>query len=181
MLLIVTFCAETYAIYSAVKYRNNMVVYHVFNPIQFLIISLYFNESIPSFKRKNIGWYIGILGVIASILNILFFQPLNTSNYYFLVFESLIIVFMALYSFIEMFLNENNDLIKNQHFWISFILLSFWSITLTYWAMHEIIDKHAAYFINYIAYILVSVNILTYLGLGTTLFLTSKQISQFER
>lgn len=88
---------------------------------------------------------------------------------------------MALYSFIEMFLNENNDLIKNQHFWISFILLSFWSITLTYWAMHEIIDKHAAYFINYIAYILVSVNILTYLGLGTTLFLTSKQISQFER
>lgn len=158
-----------------------MVIYHVFNPIQFLIISLYFNESIPSFKRKNIGRYIGTIGVIASVLNILFLQPLNTSNYYFLVFESLIIVFMALYSFIEMFLNENHDLIRNQHFWISFILLSFWSITLTYWAMHEIIDKHAAYFIKYIAYILVSVNILTYLGLGATLFLTSKKVLQFER
>lgn len=158
-----------------------MVIYHVFNPIQFLIISLYFNESIPAFKRKNVGRYIGLIGVILSILNIYFLQPLHSSNYYFLVFESLIIVFMALYSFIEMFLNDNNDLIRNQHFWVSFILLSFWSITLTYWAMHEIIDKRAIYLIKYIGYILVSVNILTYLGLGVTLFLPPKKDIRIER
>lgn len=169
-LLGLTFIAEASAFYIAIKIGNNMFIYQIFNPIEFLIISCYFNFSISAFKRNHIGIYIGIFGIILGILNAVYLQPINTSNYYFLVFEGLSIVFMALYSFNRMFLSNNLDLLSNPHFWFSFILLTFWSITYTYWGMHEMIDIGAIHIVKYIGSVLMILNIITYSGFGFILF-----------
>jgi hypothetical protein len=181
VLLALTLIAEVVAYYSAVHYHNSMTVYQLFNPVQFLIVSLYFNSTIPYFKKNNLGIYIGVVGVLIAFLNCYYLQPINTSNSYFLILESISIVFMSLFSFSKKFVSDNVDLLKDQHFWFTFFLLTFWSITNIYWGMRHIIQSTNARFDNIITLILIILSIITYTAFGIILFLTSKKRLQVEQ
>lgn len=181
ILLATTLIAEASAYYSAVYYRNSMVIYQLFNPIQLFIISLYFNYTIAYFKEHNVGIFIGLIGFLVAFLNCYYLQPIKTSNSYFLIFESVLIVFMSLFSFSKKFASENVNILKDQHFWLTFLLLTFWSITNTYWGMRQIIQSTSTRFDHITTLTLSILNILTYTAFGIILFLTSKKVLQFER
>lgn len=181
ILLAITSIAEFAAYYSAIHYHNNMGVYQFFNPVQLLIVSLYFNYTIPYFKKNGLGIYIGVAGVLIAFLNCYYLQPLNTSNSYFLILESVLIVFMSLFSFSKKFVSDDVDLLKDQHFWFTFFLLTFWSITNIYWGMRHIIQSTNAIFDSLITLILNILSIVTYTAFGIILFLTSKKRLQIEQ
>lgn len=176
ILLPITFFSEIVAYYSALKYKNNLWVYHFFNPVQFFVISLYYNYSIVRFRKKHIGIYIALAGVGLGILNSIYLQNLKSLNSYFLLFEGMSIIFMSLFSFSQMFIDNNIDLLKYSHFWLTFILLSFWSITFVNWGLYEVIQSKALFFMPAVLMTIWIVNVLTYLGMGLVFLYYPKKI-----
>ncbi len=166
--LIVTALAETVAFYCAKELKNNLLVYHIYNPIQLAILSLFYNSIIHTFKRYRVGYSIAIAGLVLSIINALFFQnPLSSLNTYFLVAESIIIVGLSLYYFYYyLHLDYITSKSVRSHFVISCILLIFWSFTFFYWLAGLSIRITLSDQGAWMKFMIMGISIITYTGFG---------------
>ncbi len=56
-LLILTFITETFAYYAAIRWRNNLLIYNLYTPLHFIIVSSAYYRliNLPFFKR-GIRW-----------------------------------------------------------------------------------------------------------------------------
>jgi hypothetical protein len=72
--------SEMTAHIAAVRFHNNMPVYHVSVPVTALFTSLYYNYSVPAFRRYHVGWLIAAVSILVSVLNTALLQPLDTFN-----------------------------------------------------------------------------------------------------
>lgn len=130
------FC-ELVAYFFAKKYQTNMPVYGVDCLVEFALISLYFNCVIDVFKAKKIGYYVAGAGVCIGFVNLVFVQGFYALNSYYLVFEGVCIIGMALFSFFRLLLRYDNlRLPRYLHFWIATILIFFWSATFINWSLY---------------------------------------------
>ncbi len=175
VLIWVATVTEALAWYSAKRFRNNLPVYNSFSYLELILVCLYFNYSIPSFRKRHIGYYIAVVGVILGVLNTVFFQPITTLNSNFIFIECLCIVSMSLYSFYRLLLiSDNLYLQNNTHFWVPCVLIFYWCTTLFSWAMYGFfagLSKEKGAILNSC---LLMVNIITYLAYATIFFLPSK-------
>jgi hypothetical protein len=174
LLFCFTFLAELLGDILARIHHNNLIVYHCFGPIQFFLICLYYNSCIPAFRRTNIGLYIGILGIIFAVVNLLVIQTIGEFNSNYLLFESIVIIAMALQSFSSIIKREDIDILKHEPFWISVIFLLFWSITYMYWGLGDILSKSGAFIYSITMLLLLTVNLLTYIGFTVIVILGKK-------
>jgi hypothetical protein len=174
-LLLLTFISELIAIILVKKYRNNLILFHFFAPVQFFLITSYFT-GVNSGLRKNAGLYISILGVLISIINSIFIQPLNQFNSYYILLEGFIIIALTLEFFLISIRQDKPHLFRNKHLWIAMIFLFFWSMTFSYWALSGAIAQYAIEYSSLIARTLRYVNIITYGGLSIVFFLNKKHI-----
>jgi len=167
--------------YVAARYKNNLSVYSVNSLVEFGIMGLYFNASIDTFKKKHIGYYIAVGGIIMGLINLLFIQGVRTLNSYFLVFEGICIIGMSLFFFFRLLLREDDlKLYKNVHFWFATILSFFWSATFINWSLYD-------YFtINFKDKVWVAdisrliAGIIAYLGVCAVFILYPKMQKQYE-
>ncbi len=177
LLLCLTLLTEFTAYWAAIKFRNNMFVYHFFAPIQLIVLGIYF-DNIDAHKKRRIGFFIGTLGAIIAIVNTIYFQPLKMLNSNFLLFEGLIIMGLALYSFQHILTNEKIDIYKYGHFWIIVILIFFWSVTYTIWALYSVVGLKKLFVMPIVTHLLWSVNIVTYLAIGfVLLYFSGKRLA----
>ncbi len=136
LLLAAMFFDEVVAHIYALKYHNNIRVYNIYSIIEFAIMALYFNYSVDAFRKKGVGYYILVAGLIFAIVNYSFIQPINTFNSFYLFFEGFTVVTLALIAFYRMLMyNEDLKLYTYHHFWFTAIFLFFWSITFLSWGM----------------------------------------------
>ena len=170
-LLAVTLISETTSIYIGWKYRNNMPVFHIFSPIELFIVSIYFNRSIEYFKKFNIGIYVGVVGILLSILNTIFIQQIKTLNSYFLLYEGFCIIFMALYSYRTMFEDLEMNVVRNPHFWFSSIFLFISGVTYSNWALYSFIGKRMVELIPSISTLITLVSAIAYTSIGLVFLL----------
>jgi hypothetical protein len=167
ILITLTFIFEFIAIFVIRFYKNNMPIYSIFNLIQFFVVAYYFDESIDVFKKRKIGMYVGYVGLFLGLLNIIIFQPLTSFNSNFLILEGLSIISMALFSFFRLLVQyEEFRFTSFSHFWISVILLFFWSITFLNWGLYDYIGEEFNDKIWIINLSILIVNIITYLSFG---------------
>lgn len=130
ILLFCTAVHEVTAAWMGRKYGNNMPAYHLYTIVNIVLVSLYYNESLPIFKKYHIGWYIAALGVLATVLNSWYLQPWHILNSHAILFSSDCIVAMALYSLYRIYVyNDLRYIGRNPYFWISLIFLFFWCTT----------------------------------------------------
>lgn len=151
-----------------------MLLYGGYSILEFFLLTLYFNYTIDIFKKKRIGFFIGIAGVILGLLNLLFLQSPNTINSYFFLFEALIVIGMSLFAFFRMLLkNDSLNLYKYPHFWLTSILLFFWNVTFFSWGLYYFTMefRQVAWTINATLMIAGSV---TYFSLGLVFLLYPK-------
>lgn len=174
ILLLVTLISESLSYVLAVKYSNNMPLYHFFNPIELSIIAIYYNYSIKTFRKRNIGYIIAIIGTTGSILNSIFLQPIDTLNSYFLLFEGLLIIFMSLYSYIEIFRDIDLYAITNPHFWFSSIFIFISGITYANWALYSFIAAEMVEVMPHINAIILLVSTIAYAGFGVVFIFIHK-------
>ncbi|MCD6064862.1 MAG: hypothetical protein K0R82_2773 [Flavipsychrobacter sp.] len=176
VLLGCTLLSEYVADLLSVKYRNNMVVYHVYAPLHLFLVAVYFNQSIPSFRRRHVGWYIGAAGFIVALINSMFLQSTSELNSYYLLFAGFVIISMSLYAFYKILENDNTGTWNNPHFWISFILLFFWSITYLNWSVYQMLSKSVLEYMALVGFALPIISAITYFGFGLVFLFYPKTI-----
>lgn len=163
-----TAISESIAHYLSISLKNNLVVYHIYNPVQFLLLCKYYNSIISFFKKYNTGIVIGITGIILSVLNSTFLQnPMTSFNTNFLVLESILIIGMTLCYFYD-FLNTTHTTkqFATSDFWIACLLLVFWSFTFFTWAAGIALSLVISDYMFWIRYMMYAINIITYSGFG---------------
>ena len=141
VLICCAFINESAASYLAKRYHNNLPLYAIYSFVEYGFLCLYFNNVIDVFIKKNIGIYIGIVGIILGIGNLIFVQHLNSINSYFLLFEGLSVIGMSLFAFFRLLLkNDSLNLYKYHHFWFISILVFFWCVTFLSWGLYYYIN-----------------------------------------
>lgn len=168
VLLILTSISETLAYFFSTSYKNNLFIYHIYNPIQLFILSVFYNFTISFFKRYNIGYIIGTIGLLVSILiSVLFQNPKTEFNTYFLVLESILVIGMTLSYFYD-FLNttHKNKQFTTPYFWITCLLLIYWSFTFFRWSVGVAIPSISMKNTMLINYMMYFINMVTYTGFG---------------
>jgi hypothetical protein len=133
---------EGAASFLAYKYHNNLSLYSVYSLIEFGLMCWYFNAVVDVFIAKDFGLYIGAGGILLGILNWIFVQPINSFNYYFLLFEALMVIGLCLFGFFRFLLKRDwLTLHRFHHFWFISILLFFWCITFLTWGLYGYINQ----------------------------------------
>ncbi len=178
IMLLLTLFFEIAAELSARLYKTNMLVYSIFNVVQFFFVSMYFNFSIDTFRSKNIGLWIGLTGVLLGIVNYLFIEsPLKLESIY-LMFEDVLIVGMALYSFYRLLLIDDNVVLtKSPNFWFTSFILFFWTSTFLIWGTFTYLTQLSDLAKSLLLSVLLIVNVITYVGIGFV-FLFYKTMQQ---
>lgn len=175
VLLIITLLTEIVSELSIRKFRNNMVIFHIFSPIELLLLSLYFNEKISLLKKYHVGITIGILGIVIALLNALFIQPINTINSVFLLFEGFSIIALSLFAFYMLVLKKE-EIIYNTHFWFTTIILTYWSAVFVYFGMYPFFLTILKGYMEPLTLALRLINIAAYFGFALV-FLNYKKMT----
>lgn len=175
LLLLETFTAEVIAALFAIKHQNNVFIYNIQCIIYFSLISLYFNYTIDVFRKRNIGVIISLFGIIVGCLNIMYFQPLTIYNTYFIFFEGIMIISMALFYFFRMLINTEQFIIyKNAHFWFAVIFILLWNLSFINWGLLDYFMFRLQHMVWIISLSVLLINIFTYSALGFILLIYPK-------
>lgn len=181
LLIWLVFFTEMTAMYAASRYHNNMPVYAIYGFIEFVLVSLYFNYSIDTFRKHNIGYFIALAGIIIGIINSIWYQPVFTLNTIYIFLECIGIVCMSLYSFYRQLLTGTTlRLHERVHFWFPCIFLFNWCATLSCWGLYDHFRNTVKDKIPILNISLTFVNILTYLAFGIVFLLYPKMKSTHD-
>ena len=90
-------------------------------------------------------------------------------NSNFLLFEGLMIMTLALFSFQRILSNDSVDIFRYKHFWVIVVLIFFWSITYTAFALYSVLRVKKLFVMPFVTYLLWAVNIITYAAIGFVL------------
>lgn len=174
MLIWLSSVTESVAWLAVVKFSNNLPVYGVASIAEFIVICLYFNDSLPYYKHRHTGRIVAAAGALFGILNTIIFQPLLTINSNFLFVECICVVCLSLFAIYQRLMATDMRLLKETHFWGSCIFLGYKCSALWSWGFYDYVSDR---FIGQIIYLnigLLLVNLLTYLSLAILLFLCPK-------
>jgi hypothetical protein len=174
VLLFITLLSEIITLICRWQGVNFYLVYHIFNPIELWLISIYFLRTL-NIKHPNLPYIILVICIIIATINSFFLQSTRTINSYFLLFESFCVIGMSLYGMYYILKTEQIvSIVTYPHFWIFSCLLLYASSTFLFWGYFQrFFEEHWEY-ANALMYIQAGVNIITYLLLGLTIFFTCK-------
>jgi hypothetical protein len=180
-LLGISVITEIVAYYSAKKYHTNLAIYTIYTLVEFSLISMYFNYSIDFFYKHKLGIYIGAIGLLLGVANIIFLQPINQINSYFLFFESITIIAMCFTAFARLtMLHDQLQLLKYHHFWFLIIITFFWCSTF----LNSSLYKYIVFTLGKNGWILLTLNlienIVTYCSFAIVFLLYPKMQQQDE-
>lgn len=139
LLMGLTFVEETLAYYCAIKYHNNIPVLRIFSIVEMAMLSIYFNYCIAVFRARALGWYIAALSILAGLIDLLLLEPIDHLSGFYMNFQALVIISIALFAHYQ-FLSRHGyrPVSPEPHFWISTVLLFFWSVTYLNWALYDL-------------------------------------------
>lgn len=179
--MIASVISEVIAYLVAKEHGDNMAVYNIYSLWEYAIICLYFNEIIDVFYKRRIGLFIASLGLLVGIFNIIFVQGLHSINSYFLVYEGVTIIIMALFFFSRLLLlHDELRLYTYPHFWLAFILTFYWTATFIGWNLYDYAFRAGIKKISPIYMLTITSSILAYLMGSVVLILFPKISSSNE-
>ncbi len=142
LLLLVTFISEIIARFCAIKFRNNMPVYHIFSPIQLSLVGLFFFKNLEKGFIKNILPFIITAAALFSIVNAVFIQGIKTYPSYFFNLESLIIILYSSVLFIQFLERPSSEnIFKNPVFIADIAILWFYLFSFLYFLLYGYLTK----------------------------------------
>lgn len=139
-LILLTFLNELIARYVVVVlHKHNNAVYNIFTPIEFLFYILVYKQLFNSKKWNYILWLFFAVFMAAYVFNVIFFQPLSTSNTNILILEGILMEFLSLSLFIKIRnSNQYENLLDEGVFWFNSIVLLYYTMSCMIWGFHSI-------------------------------------------
>ena len=104
--LILNFFVEGVAAILLLNDENNLFLFHILNPVQFILFSYYLKAIISSKKARYIISYVIPLLVLVSLSISFTIQPFTEYNSYWLLIHNLLITIFVLYYFYEQSLEK---------------------------------------------------------------------------
>lgn len=142
-LLSLAFVTECLAAVVAFRYRNNLSVYNISNLGQVFLIALYFNFCSSTLKRRNIGLFLGILSIIVGVLNMWLFQPIDTYNSNYFLYQTLLVLVLGMYVYTQFLLNKTYLRVqRSPHFWFILVLFFFYVFNFFTMSLYDYETKH---------------------------------------
>ena len=87
------------------SHKNNMPLLHIYVAGGLLLIAWFYSTLLGNFINKKIIWSVALSFLIFTTVNSIFIQPINSFNSYALTIESVLIIILALFTFM-FFLNN---------------------------------------------------------------------------
>jgi hypothetical protein len=132
---------EVLALIMMKLWRNNLALYHIFSPIELLMLCIYFDRTVASIKSTGIARITAVLAIPIAILNTLYLQdPFTVPNSYFVLLEGTFIIIFALLAFFEILMEEERLPYQSAQFWICSSLVVFWSLTYVGWGIYTVLN-----------------------------------------
>lgn len=148
---------------------SNYLPSHFYTPLELLVLCLYFNETIVIFKKRNLGIYIGLAGIVISAIDSIFLQPPPKNfNSYFLLFEACTVIIMCLICFFQILMDEERMPYTFTNFWVTIALLFFWCSTFTGWGVFTLLG-HSEKVVSIFTKVLAASNLFLYATLAVVL------------
>ena len=171
-LSVLTLLGEALAYYAAYKYANNLPVYNIFNILELFLISLYFNYSIASFRKKKVGILLGIAGIIIGVVNNFFIQSVNSITSYFLLYQAWAIIIMGIIALSAFMKDDDTRQIKKEvHFWLPVILIFSYCFTYLLFTLVSFYSKDVPTGVSLSLFL---ISIITNLSIATVFFFYPK-------
>ena len=150
-------------------FHNNMPVYHVFAPFEYLILTFIYRDAFTGKIRKIITY--AIIPVVAfALINSLFIQKINEFPSNFLLCYQVIFLFYAMLGFRQMLLDASPvSVYKQSFFWLNIALMLFSTTLFLYFGLLNYSIRHNlntlplfifSQIVNIIYYILLTVAII---------------------
>lgn len=89
--------------------KNNMPLLHIYVCLEFLALAWFYTMLLHKFINVKIIWSTAVLFSLFSIANSLFLQPVFTFNSHALTVESVLIIILALFTFIVLLNNTSRQ------------------------------------------------------------------------
>lgn len=180
VLLVLAAVQQSLSIFGRLSSVDVARIFNVYALIEFLLISLYFNYSLYSFRVRHIGIIAGFAGVALGLINMIFFQKFDAVNTYFMFAEAAAILLYCMVAFLKMPLSENHKPTRFAEFWITVLLLCYASPTLMGWLFIAVTgDNPGSPFQKVFFRLLLVFNFAFYIGIGLV-FLMYKKLLHFS-
>lgn len=118
ILLIITFFSESLSEMLYINLKNNLPIFHIYNPIQFTLLAIAYNYEL---KNRMVIYFFIIIYIISSIINSIFFQSFfdefcsNSININFI-----LVCYICLWYLYRLLHEDTNNKFSNYPlFWIS--------------------------------------------------------------
>jgi hypothetical protein len=110
---------------------NNLFLFHIYTPLEYMVICLFFLETLSDrMVKKIVGWSIPFF-IALSIVFSLFVQKVRENNSYINIIESILIICWTLLFFKEVLqLRQATVLYKYPLFWVSGGILVYFTETM---------------------------------------------------
>jgi len=174
-LLTLTVIQESLAGYLTIIFKSNFITYHIYTPIELILICVYFDLSLKILKPYRLALIIGIPATLTSVLISIFFQHYNKYNSYFLLIEGIIVITLCLVAFYMLLIREDVVPKRMVHFWLTLAFLLYWSLTYVSLGLFSGEAQNIDFVAKIIAWALYISNLLFYLGL-LTIFIFYKRL-----
>ena len=167
-LLGLTIVQESIAYIFESQFHDNFYTYHFYTPIELLLIAMYFDRTIKILPPYYLGLGIGLSGVVLSVLNSIFLEPLYKMNTHFLLFEGWVVIILCLFSFYNMLVRERIRLVNMSQFWITLCFLFYYSLTYMNFGLYGSVVGKQTDFGKFFALALYVTNLVFYIGINAT-------------
>lgn len=127
LLLLVTFVAQMFMHYWAVTYKNNALIAHIFNPIQFTFLMLFFYQNLKGRLEKKAMFYLAAVMLLYGLTNTFFLQDTKTFPSNFLIVSNLLLILLSVNLFLQKLdsVSTKVNIFKEPVFLISLGILTF--------------------------------------------------------
>ncbi|CAN5189722.1 hypothetical protein BH09BAC6_BH09BAC6_17880 [soil metagenome] len=166
----ITLISEGVSRYLAIKIHNNMPVYHVLSPIEYLVYtSMYLHFLSGKIKQTILFLIIPIL--LFSIINTFFIQGLKVFPSNFLMLSQTLYLVYSLLGFRQMLVRPGKDsLYEQSFFWLNIAIIFFSTTLLLYYGLLNYSVRHHlhtsllsifSWVINFVFYLMLAVAVFT--------------------
>ena len=122
IILISIFSFQFFVLVISDYLDNNLYLFHIYNPIEFALYSLFFSEIITSKSVKKLILIFIPFFLLISFLLGAYVQKLDVNNSYVVAIESIILIIYSLIFLRQIFIYEIEEKVVNN----SFILVCNW-------------------------------------------------------
>lgn len=176
ILLLATFVAQMFMYYWAKEYKNNALIAHIFNPIQFSILMVFCYQNYKERKEKKVVLFTGIAMLLYALINSFFLQNTKTFPSNFLVVSNLLLIVFSVNLFLQKLdaVSTKENIFKEPTFLVSAAILCFNVFSFIFFLLSNYLKDNNISGKNFL-FILLFANLLYYTLLFIAMIFSLKQ------